>query len=364
VIVFDYSYKPNAEDLVVILACEPGAPYGPELEATIAARARSYGFTFAAHRDGLPPHVALAPATIRLLIHCLPRGFSWPAVERAASLLDTYSTVSLAFWYGSIAEMLEAEPRVREAKSRWGDRLNFLRPDDITERGVTVSVTKLADNAVCDTIRIKYVPLQRSAEPPRFDARTHEYLDLASSAYRRHGLFHRSETDGYFAVRVGASFAVTATKTSKVALDHRRVAVVHTYDEAANVLEYSGPYLPSSDAVEASIVFRTLPDVQYLYHTHASRLFTRNPSFRHWIGAGRLPYGEPALGHALAAAIARAADDCTIMEEHGEVFFGRRDESPAAFFGKVERYCDLAAGTLTTSQAHASVDQPIPSVGV
>ncbi|MFP2961000.1 class II aldolase/adducin family protein [Myxococcus sp. 1LA] len=340
---FDYSHKPPPESVIVHLAREPGSPYGVELEEALSQRAQRYGFTFTNVPHLLGETPLSSGATIRHIIYCTTGGFSWGTVERLAHLLQSYSTVSIAFTYASRSEMLLAEANVSQAKARFGDRLNFLMPDDCDSRGARASLDKLADNAVCDSVRIKYMPVSRSVSLPEVDARARDYFQRSARLYGEYRLFHRSPTDGYFAVRAADGFLITATKTHKIDFDGRRLAFVHDYDEARNTLEYSGAYLPSSDAVEASVVFRECPDIQYLYHTHASRLFTRNPAFQHWMRVGRLPYGEPELGRQLAAAVHDSADEgCVIMEEHGEVFFGTRDESPSLFFSRLSRSCEQA----------------------
>lgn len=344
---FDYSDKPRPEDAVVTLVKEAGTPYGPELERSLAQQALRCGFTFRAGPVAPGTRSGTGAPRISHIIYCAAGGFSWPLVHAVGALLLEHSSVSLALSYATLEEFRAAESLVGEAKARYGDRLNFLRPDELVEGALRASVNKLADNAVCDTVRVKYEPRLRSRAAPPIDERSAEYMALASSTYRRRELFHRSPTDGYFAIRCGASgFLVTATKTDKCSLDPARLVMVHGYDEASNVVEYSGGFLPSSDAVEAAVLLSERPDLEYLYHTHASRLFTRNEAFEDLIAVGRLSYGEPELGHALAAAVDGTRMDCVIMDDHGEVFFGTASETPRQFFRKIERYCDEAAATL------------------
>ncbi|MFK5970606.1 MAG: class II aldolase/adducin family protein [Candidatus Marithrix sp.] len=140
---------------------------------------------------------------------------------------------------------------------------------------------------------------------------------------RKNNLFHRSSTDGFISLRCSdGGFFITATKTDKIELDFNRISYVHSYDEESNVLTYSGSYLPSSDSVEASVIYTKMPDINAILHTHASPQFTRNPKFSNKIAVPPMRYGEPELGDRLVEFFKskNTCGDFAIMEDHGELF--------------------------------------------
>lgn len=243
-------------------------------------------------------------------------------VEQCQKLLDIYNTISFGFTYPNEETMLAARPAIERDKKKFNDRLNFLRPD-IHKNGCVISYQKIFDNAICDSIRVKFSV-----------NKVHNYVDKdilkyivpffieASNIYKKYSLFHRSPSDGYFAIRVGNSFAITATKTDKIDLDIERICLVHKYEESTNTIEYSGKFLPSSDSVEVAIVFQLLSKINSVIHSHASEKFTRNKSWSDWIKVPSLPYGEAELGYSLTKALKNSKDGFVIMEEHGEVFAG------------------------------------------
>jgi hypothetical protein len=317
---FDYSSKPSRESAAVRLLQDDRNGDLANLEALLSRAADRHGFDFATtsweavSRDSFQ-------ATVGLLICVSSQPYDAHLVSSCGSLLDRFDTVSIAFSYPDVDAMLGSRPLVEQAKLRYRHRLNFLRPDENRCGRRVVSLQKLVDNAVCDTVRVKYIP-RRIEQPVRLRPSEIEYFRLASEVYERYRLFHREPTDGYMALRMGRDFAITATKTSKTGLDLSRISIVQDYDEDSNTLTYSGSYLPSSDSVEAAIVFRELEHVEALIHTHACDLFTYNPRCVDRVVVPKLPYGEPALGHSLAKALRDCPDGFVIMSEHGEVFAG------------------------------------------
>lgn len=342
---FDYGRKAHADETLV--ACVRGdgglihrdmLEFAPPLDAA----GRRFGF-----RTVTAPTLATcpqpAPNLLSHLIIVTDAPFDAGVVERAVDALGCWRSASLAFAYASGAEMRAAERSIDMWKRAAGPRLNFLFPDTVRDAVHFVSVRKIIDNAVCDTVRVKYMPRQ-TAPAVALPARVRKFLLAASALYAREELYLRAPTDGYIAARSGNGFFITATQTSKVDLDLARVSFVEAYDSTSNVLTYRGAFLPSSDAVEAALVFETHRATGLLLHTHASKFFTRNPAFRARVLVPQLPYGEPALGHALCDALARVADGFVIMEEHGEVFAGAGDCD--AFVRAVARRCREARADL------------------
>jgi hypothetical protein len=233
---------------------------------------------------------------------------------------QSYMQISIALAYRDMAEMLSKREPIELAKVRYEDRVNFLRPDRFDDDRVWVSDQKIAENSVCDSVRIKYAAV-REPGAVELSARERSFFEGASRAFGAYHLFHRSASDGYFLLRRDTGFLITATKTYKERLDLRRISWVTGYDRASNSIRYVGEFLPSSDAVEAAVVLQKCSDVGAVIHTHASDRWTRNPAYRDVCLVPELPYGEPALGDVLCEHVARGRRGFVIMQEHGEVFW-------------------------------------------
>lgn len=249
-------------------------------------------------------------------------------VERVRSSLKFLSSASIAFTYHSVGELQTGARQIELFKEANGDRINFLRPDEERENVYFVSAQKLADNAVCDTVRVKYLP-HRVNEPVELQAHEKKWFEEAAALYSEHSLFHRSSFDGYFAFRRSDGFLITATKTEKSALDLSRISHVVRYEVQTNTIYYAGEFLPSSDAVEAAILFDGHPQLMSVLHSHASTLFTRNRSANFDAVVPVLPYGEPQLGLALLSASRRNGFEVILMQEHGELFIDTDDDTSA-----------------------------------
>ncbi|MCV0387938.1 MAG: class II aldolase/adducin family protein [Nitrobacter sp.] len=267
----------------------------------------------------IPPGITM-PHLILLAGHRSPDA----TADLAMPFINKGWSASLAIDYVDETRMLAARAQVESLKYAIGDQLNFLRPDSIDQTCVFVSDEKILDNAVCDTVRVKYHPVRRGDSLINDEEFNIAWRDFAwlSELYARHSMYLRSSTDGYIARRSQNGFLITCTKTDKVRLRATRLSEVLGYDKLKNLLEYRGGYLPSSDAVEAHAIFKSMPEISVVFHTHASDLFTRNPIFADRVLVPRLPYGEPELGDALVGALRTVGDGFIIMEEHGEVFAG------------------------------------------
>lgn len=337
---YRYAHKLRREDAVVLLLDCPEARLARLTDGLVATGQR-FGFTFCSSVGVLP--AIEAPVVHGIMVVDMPA--TAIIVDAAAEYMrNGVTSVSLALSYPSLAALKEAAIVVEQFKRQHGDKLNFLRPDRELQGTFRVSDQKIFDNAVCDSVRVKYSPRQRQATCRELlDDGAIRFFREAFDAFARFRLYHRSPTDGYVALRRGSGFLITATKTSKLAWDPERISYVHGFDESLNAVEYSGPFLPSSDAVEASVIYDRLPSISALVHTHASDRFTRNPVFAGFIQVPRLPYGEPELGRRLAAVIAGQSCGMVIMDDHGEVFYST-DE-----LGAVSKVRDLCAEPLMSS---------------
>ena len=253
-------------------------------------------------------------------------------MQSIGKLLLKYTSISIAFTYQSEEELLKASSQIESLKKIYNDRINFLRPTISVDGKLRVTIEKIIDNAVCDTVRVKYIPKNISGQIRLCNEEKH-FFQEASSLYKQLHLYHRSSSDGYFAIRVGEkdSFLITATKTDKERISFDRIVKVIKYEKEKNILWYEGGKLPSSDAVEASIIFQRCSTIGAIIHTHASSLFTRNIKYKHKIKVGVYPYGESKLGYKISKAITENSPDFLIMEEHGEVFWSKKEETTKLF---------------------------------
>ncbi|MCD5327527.1 class II aldolase/adducin family protein [Chromobacterium piscinae] len=316
---FDYRRPLRREEVFVTLV--DNTPDNGTLADAIARAGVIFGFKFVPEEE--LPSSAPKGVLIQHMIWRCNGPYQVNLVQAAATALERFTTISLAFSYRDEMEMLGFEDAVEQSKSAYKGRINFIRPDEKSAAGrLCVSVHKLVENAVCDSVRVKYRARCLSVEPV-LDGSTSDARDFflsASEVYRRHHLYLRAPSDGYFAIRTNDGFLITATKTNKANLDLRRVSKVTHFDPDRNEITYSGEFLPSSDAVEAAVIFASCPAVSCLLHTHASRLFTRNPRYRDHVTVPVLPYGDQRLGHAVSQSIRDQGRSFVIMEEHGEVF--------------------------------------------
>jgi len=315
-----YERKYSADEVEVAVIGGRGAVLTDTLQRGLREYSARYGFSLLVAED----EGALYRVRRRHLNHLIwlaGTSYDLAICERAAEYLQLFDTVSLAFIYDSTEEMERAGREIERLKNRWNGRVNFLRPD--VQRGgrLQVSEQKILDNAVCDSVRVKYIPDQKKDRVPA-DLReeVRPFFMAASYFYQRYALYHRDVHDGYFACRTQDGFAITATKTNKVVFDDARIVIVHNYDERRNILTYTGPFLPSSDAVEAYFVFANHPTVQTVVHTHASVRWTRNRRYAQRIKVPPSPYGTPDTGRQVAIALAETPDGFVIMAEHGEIF--------------------------------------------
>ncbi|WP_375576233.1 class II aldolase/adducin family protein [Paracidovorax oryzae] len=322
-----YQYdRPLHRSEVVVCAAFPADGSREQLRNKLFENSDKYGFSLSTcllGEGGQPP-----PCDVRhsLAIIVADRPFDTTVEPVIARHLESYTQVSIALAYRDEAEMLSMRDTIEAAKVRYADRVNFLRPDRFDASRAWVSDQKIADNSVCDSVRIKYAA-QRQPGSVELTPRERRFFEQASRMFDEHHLYHRSASDGYFLVRRGDGFLITATKTYKDGLDLRRISWVTGYDRIRNAIQYVGDFLPSSDAVEAAVLLERRADVTAVIHTHASDRWTRNAAYAEWCRVPEMPYGEPALGDVLSEQITSEGEGFVIMEEHGEVFWGR---GPAA----------------------------------
>lgn len=240
-----------------------------------------------------------------------------------------FTSCSVAFSYDNYDHAIKYEVKIKKAKENLGklNSFNLIRPNTYSFDKFISSNQKLVDNIICDTIRIKYSCNRLSDESivqhiPEYVKR---FFNEASDNYMKHSMFHRSDTDGYFAIRYDEDIYITATKTPKINLDLNRIVKIHAYDRKTNTITFSGEYIPSSDAVEACVIFYSNNNVDELIHTHDSVNFTRNNrALETYPVIDEMPYGEPELGDEITQAWKKHNSNIVLMKEHGEVFIGTK----------------------------------------
>jgi Class II Aldolase and Adducin N-terminal domain len=343
---FPYNRVLNRDEVLVAFVDEARSAMALATRKGIHNAGKRYGFEVSfghdrAHIDGETYRLKR-----HLIFQCSEDG-SKSALPWVIGLMQRGWTASVAIVYRSLKSSQNHAELIERWKQTYGDNLNILRPDVSNGRSVYVSCQKLIDNAICDTVRIKYTPVRITVPTIGVELCEAEraFFAEASELYGRAGLYHRSPCDGYFAMRSETGgFLITATKTNKIDIDLRRIVRVHLYDPESNQLHYSGNFLPSSDSVEAAMVFQRLFKVNALVHTHASRLFTRNPAYSDRILVPCMPYGEAQTGERLVEALNSQAKDFAIMKEHGEVF-AAVGESARGMFQKIEQEILSAAAS-------------------
>lgn len=260
---YNYQRKLSKEEVLVVLdSCPAGRRSA--IEEGLLTSASRFGFSFqSAQRLSLVGQYLLRHAFL-----VSDSSYDDKVVARAAELIENgFASIAVAFEYESHDSMLNARRHIDGAKARYGGRVNFLRPDSSDGERWWVSDSKIFDNSVCDTVRVKYIPKQIEDDDYAVSQEAKAFFVGVMQIIREKELFHRSETDGYIAYRDQCGTYITCTKTPKTEYRGDRISKILDYDEESNILSYIGNFLPSSDAVEAHIAFKHCPSVTAIVHT-------------------------------------------------------------------------------------------------
>jgi len=175
------------------------------------------------------------------------------------------ASASVAFSYSSELSAYNFRDQIERQKKISGDRINIMRPDEWISGLWSVSHLKLLDNVICDTVRLKF-RVQRSSEEAiwsRLTSHEKSFFDEASFLFDKFQMYHRSPSDGYFAIKSRSGFYITSTKTKKdVSFDRLRIAEVLDYNLEQNLVTFSAPYLPSSDRLSTNSKFQPVKVIE------------------------------------------------------------------------------------------------------
>lgn len=321
---YDYSRALLRDEVVVHLVDE--LCLYPDLADSIAKASKRYGFQFESGACTLQAPVNRNKAVVlRHLI--IIDGIDNPefVTNKYSDLVQKCTSATIAVSYSSKSTFFRATQDVERLKLQYEGKINYLLPSLFEEKYIPAK-QKLIDNSICDSVRIKYVP-KKTDELTEADIPTNikNFFLKISDLIRVERLYHRASTDGFISIRSPDhginSFYVTCTKTDKANIDISRIALINSYDRRTNCLSYKGSYLPSSDSVEAAILYQELSWMNGLVHTHASNQFTRNLKYRNRIAVPPSSYGEADLGSRISSFITQSSfTNFVIMEDHGELF--------------------------------------------
>ena len=318
---YQYQNPLKPEEVLVGLINKSGIY--PSLPEEILKASKQYGFTFRLYETEKFNLDELSSFKLKHFIVCDGLDDPERVTTKYLELCDSLSSLTLAISYSSKENFDMSKSKIVLLKGKY-PKINYLLPSRVEGTYSYIpTIEKLIDNSICDSVRIKYQAKRQNEDIA--DTLTKEYKEFflkASSLIAEKSLFHRAPTDGFISIRSPTQgFFITSTKTNKVDLDLSRVSYVENYDSKTNTLFYSGKYLPSSDSVEASILYERLPHIRAIIHTHASELFTRNPFFSNKIAVPPMRYGEVDLGMRLVDYFeSQCFPNYAIMEDHGEIF--------------------------------------------
>lgn len=331
----DYDYSETIPSQKVLVTLDDRGNYYMSLSKELSEYGKKYGFCFRASRFSTPVPENTKLSHLIFITERKKHPSFWDDLkDDVQQVLATHSSATICISYNDRAEFETASQTIDAWKQEFGPSINFLRPDDRSEP-IMPNYTKILDNSVCDTVRVKYKAIRRSEFLVCSDA-VANFFASCSALYQNQMLYHRAPTDGFFCCKHEGQIFITSTRTNKLKLDMSRISAIHHYDEETNEITYSGPFLPSSDSVEACVLLSRLPQITALFHSHASDKITRNPKMNDHILVPPLPYGESDLGHSIADALIARTRNWGILEDHGEIFAANASLLTEAF-SEIER---------------------------
>jgi hypothetical protein len=201
----------------------------------------------------------------------------------------------------------------------------------------TVTARDVADNIVCETIRLKYQANRienSSATNALVEAQTEAADDTGelSRIYREYGLWHRGETDGAFMVHADAGWLTTQTKTDKTDVLPDNMSLVLDWSAEDSAVDFVGPKLPSSDVPEFLILgdyarkrLAGHQDIRLVVHFHHNPT-TRGTGFDNLRTPNLIEYGRFESGQEIIENMKHRGTNGLILTEHGLVWIGESTE--------------------------------------
>ncbi|NTU47342.1 hypothetical protein HGA88_07010 [Candidatus Roizmanbacteria bacterium] len=279
-------------------------------------------------------------------------------IEKLAQVPNAKVNIVTAFPYGMFGDTRDYRQRAESDIPKFDQKLGvnsiFADTTDALYHGIrTVSARDVADNIVCETIRVKYNPIRdkslRSAlEYQQFNHS--QEIEQVRAIIEQRRLWHRAPTDGAIVIKVPEGYLVSQTHTDKTNMDSANFSLVSQTKSVDNEVVYEGDKLPSSDSPEflvaANCLFGSdLPVIGIHYHYNP---ITRGGHFPEMVTSQVIEYGrfesaEPIqqefmrrYGQGLEETVLERNGAWLILREHGVIWFGQSVEQFDRFVLKIE----------------------------
>jgi len=189
---------------------------------------------------------------------------------------------------------------------------------------------KLVDAILCTGPRVKYRGFH--IDSPKFEAvwkaNARKKLKNLNDAYEilaNEGALGDCESGSASLAWPGYGFAITASKTDKLACEERDVSLVLAYSPSYNELRWAGIRRPSSSSPWHAYVYSHVNWAKAILHTH-NKVVTYGAGLEGMRTPEYVPYGTVTVGEAVVnRASSHTSEDplVLILEGHGEVAVGR-----------------------------------------
>lgn len=202
----------------------------------------------------------------------------------------------------------------------------------------TNSARDIADNIVCETIRAKVLS-SRDSSPDAFTALQESQgkkaaeIEVLRRIYEKHGLWHRSPTDGAVVFRTESGFLVSQTRTDKTGMNPDNFSFIHDYSKERNSVTFTGKKIPTSD-VEIVVALDKLKEkYRMAIHFHKNSI-TRKNGFNNHKTSNIIEYGIFDSADEIINELERIGDNWLILKEHGVLWLGDSLEDFEKFIAK------------------------------
>lgn len=213
--------------------------------------------------------------------------------------------------------------------------INTIFADDIVNGVVrTNSARDIADNMVCETIRLKYDAIRDNSDDKRealskAQEKLRPDIEKLRRIYEEYGLFHRGPTDGALVFTADGGFITSQTKTDKTTMTPNNFSLVHGYSEEDSTVSFTGDKIPTSD-IEIVNALDALKKYRLAVHFHHNRI-TRGARFEDHKTRSVIEYGRFESVREILEEMERIGDNWLILKEHGILWFGDSAEEFSKF---------------------------------